>query len=107
MKKPGQAKKAKKPETELRRRAGARMKTGTRDISGMQMDDAKDLLHELEIDQAELEIQTEDLRISQVELAEARDNYVELYENAPVGLLTLDWGRKIHQHSLPAGETNQ
>ena len=52
-------------------------------------DDMLELIHELNIHQAELEIQNEELKRAQQELSDLYHQYERLYEFAPCGYVTL------------------
>ena len=88
----------------LREQAEERLRDKVNDVSGMTLSDVQKLIHELEVHQIELEMQNEELRRVQVELAESRDIYHELYDFAPVGYFTLDKKALIKQVNLTGAD---
>ena len=86
----------------LRKHAQARLRSRpvTKPAAGIGTRD--EVLYELRIHQAELEIQNEELRRAQFELAESRDHLSEIYEFSPVGYLTLDANGIIRNTNLTA-----
>jgi PAS domain S-box-containing protein len=52
-------------------------------------EDIAAVVHDLRVHQIELEMQNEELRRAQLELAEQREKYFELFDRAPVGYVTL------------------
>jgi PAS domain S-box-containing protein len=73
----------------LRKRAEELLKERSKLIEPFSEDDSEALIHELRVHQIELEMQNDELRSAQLELAESRDRYIELYDYAPVGYVTL------------------
>lgn len=58
------------------------------------------LMHELMVHKIELEMQIEELRKSHITMEEARDRYVDIYEFAPVGYVTLSRSGLINEINL-------
>lgn len=85
----------------LRQRALARRHHLT-DLQALSPEQVQHLVAELEIHQTELELQNEDLRRAYEELEQLRNRYLDLYENAPVGYLTLDHRRVVRDANLTA-----
>ena len=74
----------------LRRQAEMRLLARDTKLSKIPSKDKNELIHELGVHQLELEMQNEELRHTQIELAESRDKYHELYDFAPIGYFISD-----------------
>lgn len=88
---------------DLRRRAEkalSRKKTG--EPSTMPEEDVRALVHELQVHQIELEMQNEELKRANALVEETRNRYVDLYELAPIGYLTLDKNGMVIEANLTA-----
>ena len=84
----------------LRQRAEALLHEQPQALIDIPPEDIQQLIHELQIHQIELEMQNEELRRVQLQLAEARDKYVDLYDFAPVGYFTLDKNAVVMEVNL-------
>jgi diguanylate cyclase (GGDEF)-like protein/PAS domain S-box-containing protein len=79
----------KKPDIQDPLRAQAEAQIAREPLTEAPDRSADELLHELRVNQVELEMQNDELRRAQVVIEESRDRYVDLYEFSPVGYLTL------------------
>lgn len=82
-------------ESLLRQRAEDALVGKPVDLKGLHADDIQYLLHELQVHQAELSIQNEELRRAQLDLEISRDLYSDLYNFAPSGYCTLSQSGRI------------
>lgn len=75
---------------ELREKAEAQAKKSLISYENLGREEARILLHELEVHQIELEMQNTELRDTQVRLEKEKDEYTNLFDFAPIGYLILD-----------------
>jgi PAS domain S-box-containing protein len=75
---------------QLRKRAETLIAANPPTSDDISPSEFKRVVHDLQVHQIELEIQNEELRNSRNDLELARDGYAKLYNEAPVGYLSLD-----------------
>ncbi len=85
---------------DLRVRAEQVLAAGGTVLQPILADDVRELVHELRVHQIELETQNEELRRAQEAITESRNRYVDLYDLAPVGYVTLDPQGRIVELNL-------
>jgi PAS domain S-box-containing protein len=83
----------------LRKRAEAFLNESGQEDSILSSMDMRTLIHDLSVHQVELEMQNDELMQAQRDLQLARDEYQSLYNNAPVGYLSLDGRGMILRHN--------
>lgn len=76
--------------SELRRKAEAEISADAEPVKELDPAEAGKLIHDLRVHQAELEMQNEELRRMQQALEASRDRFSHLYNQAPVGYMTVD-----------------
>lgn len=89
-----------KPPPSLRERAEAAVRATPTDIGHMPAAKVQRLMHELQVHQIELEMQNEELRRAQADLAQSRDRFQDLYDFSPIGYLTLDQDGTVVEANL-------
>jgi len=82
---------------ELRNRAEAALATKADLNNELNAKDTQTLIHDLQVHQIELEMQNDELRTSRNELELARDGFARLYNQSPVGYISLDESGLIHK----------
>jgi diguanylate cyclase (GGDEF)-like protein/PAS domain S-box-containing protein len=75
---------------DLRKQAEKRLKKASMSVEELSPGEIRDLIHDYQVHQIELEIQNEELRDAQRQLEKARDRYAQLFNEAPVGYLVID-----------------
>jgi PAS domain S-box-containing protein len=90
------------PSKDLRTRAKESLAGKGRHAGSAPEQDARKLVHDLRVHQVELEMQNDELRRTQEALEEARDRFADLYDFAPLALLTLSQGGEILEANLAA-----
>jgi hypothetical protein len=90
---------------DLRKRAEKYLKRKLSDFdaeSTLSTQALRDVVHELQVHQIELEMQNEELTEAHLALQLAHDKYIDLYDYAPVGYITVDNKGIIHEANLTA-----
>src|ERR1035441_8559135 len=86
----------------LRGRAEKALAKPGRRIELMHEPDVQGLAHDLQVHQVELEMQNDELRRTQEAFEAARDRFADLYDFAPLPLLTLSEDGEVLEANLAA-----
>ena len=91
------------PAVDLRSRAEKKYRAEeTQTRKALSPEETRQTLHELRVHQIELQMQNDELRRTQVELAAERARYFDLYDLAPVGYITVNEQEMILEANLTA-----
>ena len=83
-----------------RQRLGELLRTYASDPQSPRPDEVQRLVSELDARQRELEVQNQELQEAQRQLKAYRDRYIDLYDFAPLGYVTLDEDGYIQEINL-------
>lgn len=75
---------------ELKRKAEQIIDFTPQELSGITPEEIQRLFYDLQIYQVELQMQNEELRLAQRELVDSRDRYHFLYNQVPVGIVSVN-----------------
>lgn len=78
------------------------MELSDKNFEMLSLEAIKLMIHELEIHQIELELQNNELRQAKIELNAERERYIDLYDSAPVGYVSLDKEGLVVEANLTA-----
>ncbi len=81
----------------LREQAEARLVHSVGNAESLSLEEIKALFHEYQVHQIELELQNEELRNTQKQFEITRDRFARLFNEAPVGYLSVDQNGIISQ----------
>lgn len=81
----------------LREQAEARLTHSISTVDNLSLEEIKNLFHEYQVHQIELELQNEELRNTQKQYEITRDRFARLFNDAPVGYLSVDRNGIIFQ----------
>ncbi|MFO7932388.1 MAG: PAS domain-containing protein, partial [Desulfosalsimonas sp.] len=73
-------------------------------IESMSPDELRHLVHELRVHEIELRMQNDTLRQTQFELEKLQERFMELYDNAPIGFISIDMDGIVHTANRPAAD---
>jgi len=69
-------------------------------LDKLSQEEIKKIIHDLRVHQIELELQSDELRSSNLQLQSVKDKYQDLYDFAPVGYVTIDGNGMIRQINI-------
>jgi PAS domain S-box-containing protein len=88
----------------VQKRVHQLLQTHIRDLQAPSADEVQHLVYQLELYRAELETQNQELREIQRHLEAHCDRYVDLYDLAPLGYLTMDQDAFLQEINLAGAE---